>query len=293
MELKPPSAIKLSINLSRIIPLVIALTLIAPAVGILYSAPRAGTFDNVTSRGTIRIGLPYNKVPQGFVDKQGNWVGFEIDLAENLAKRLNLELEKVKVNDKTWGPLLSTDRIDLAMCRIRHNRSLEGDFDFSTPYFFDSLRIMIRKGTIKSIKDFKDKKMASLQGSNPEKEAMELLRRLGDENAEKNVVSYPDRPSCFLALGKEKVSGWLDMGLILLEYSSRSPNRFDLLDLDSGRQSIAAALRENDSTWRDLINFTIQDMVADGSIDRLLKKWFGKDGPYTFSYKESLDIWPE
>jgi polar amino acid transport system substrate-binding protein len=262
-------------------------------MGFWSHAPCSGTFQRVTSTGVMRIGLPYNKIPQGFVDKQGNWVGFEVDFAQELARRLNLELEKVKVNDKTWGPLLSSGRIDAALCRIRHNRSLEGDFDFSSPYFFDSLRIMVRKGAAKSVKDLKQAKVAAIQGSVPEKVAMKILRDLGDENAEKNVVSYPDRPSCFIALGKEKVSGWLDSGLVLLEYSSRSPNRFELLEVGSGQQAIAAALPENDSSWRDLINFTIQDMIADGSVGRLLKKWFSKDGPYPFTFNASFDIWPE
>lgn len=253
----------------------------------------AGTLEKVTSSGTIRIGLPYNKIPQGFMDKQGNWVGFEVDFAEELAKRLNLKLAKVKVNDRTWGPLLSSEQIDAAFCRIHHNRSLEGDFDFSAPYFYDSLRIMIRKGSFKSIDDLKGQKISAVQGSVSEKEAMKTLRQLGDENAEKNVVSYPDRPSCFLALGKEKVSGWLDSGLVLLEYSARSPNRFDLLKLDPARQAIAVALRENESEWRDLINFTIQDIVADGTYKKLVSKWFGKDGPYPFSFEGSLDVWPE
>ncbi len=271
-----------------------ALIIIAPlCFFVLSNLCLAGTVEKVTSSGTIRVGLPYNKIPQGFMDKQGNWVGFEVDFAEELAKRLNLELAKVKVNDRTWGPLLSSGRIDAALCRIHHNRALEGDFDFSVAYFYDSLRIMIRKGSLKSTDDLKGQKISAVQGSVSEKEAMKTLRRLGDENAEKNVVSYPDRPSCFLALGKEKVSGWLDSGLVLLEYAARSPNRFDLLKLEPDRQAIAAALRENDSAWRDLINFTIQDIVADGTYKKLISKWFGKDGPYSFSFDGSLDIWPE
>ena len=51
-----------------------------------------------------------------------------------------------------------------------------------------------------------------------EKAAMRLLVEAGDEAAEKNVVSYPDRAACFLALGKDKVSGCRCRGV----YSGRS-----------------------------------------------------------------------
>jgi polar amino acid transport system substrate-binding protein len=243
--------------------------------------------------GTVRLGLPYNRVPQGFLKPTGEWVGFEVDLGTEIAKHMNLKLEVVKVNDKTWPTMLAEGRIDAALCRIRHTRSQEGEYDFSVPYFFDSLCALIPKGGFKTPSDLKGHKVAAVQGSSAEKTAMRLLKESGDDSSEKNVVSYPDRPSCFMALGREKVSAWVDSGLVLLEYASRSSGRFELMPASPAAEEIAAAVPQDDSAWRDLINFTIQDMAADGSLRKVYDQWFGPDTPYPFPSRRSIEIWSE
>lgn len=249
--------------------------------------------DRVTKTGTVRIGIPYNLTPQGFLKPTGEWTGFEVDLASELARHMNLKLEAVKVTESTWGPLMSRGGIDAAFCRIRHTRSLEKDFDFSVAYFFDSGKVMVAKGVFKKVSDLKGNKLAAVQGSSAERAAMNLLKSVGDERAESNVVSFPDRASCFMALGRGKVSGWLDSGLTLLEYGSKHPGRFELIDASDSVEPLAVALPSDDSGWRDLVNFTIQDMAADGSFDKIYDQWFGLQTLHPFPKKRPIEIWPE
>jgi polar amino acid transport system substrate-binding protein len=272
----------------------IAVALALVTLWIIPVTGRAGpVFDRVMKSGTLRLGVPYNVVPHGFLKKSGEWAGFEVDLSVELAKHMDLKLQQVKVTNKTWGPMLSKGQIDAAVCRIRHTRSRESEFDFSVPYFFDTKQILIRNGTIKGTQALKGHKIAALQGSASEKAAMRLLREAGDEAAEQNVVSFPDRPSCFLALGQEKVSGWIDSGIILLEYASRNPGRFELIDASDMVEAVAVALPQNDSAWRDMINFAIQDMAMDGTLQKIYVKWFGPKTPYPLPQKRTIEIWPE
>lgn len=255
---------------------------------------RAGIIlDRVTKAGTVRIGVPYNITPQGFIKPSGEWVGFEVDLASELARHMNLKLEAVKVNEKTWGPMLSRGNIDAAFCRIKHTRSLDNDFDFSVAYFHDVQQIITLKGSVKKAADLKGHKIAVVQGSSAERAAMSLLKKMGDDQAETNVVSYPDRPSCFMALGRAKATGWMDSGLTLLEYGSKHPGRFELIDASDLTEPLAVAVQSDDSAWRDFVNFTIQDMAADGSFDKIYDHWFGPQTPYPFPKKRLIEIWPE
>lgn len=249
--------------------------------------------DRVMKSASVRLGLPYNIVPQGFLDSHGQWTGFEVDFGTELAKHMNVKLEKVKVTGSTWGNMLRTGRIDAAICRIRHARSLEAEFDFSVAYFFDTRKILVLKGTAKKAEDLKGQKLATVQGTGYEKTAMSLLRALGDESAEANVVSHPDRPSCFLALGQKKVAGWLDSGVILLEYASRNAGRFELIGVSEAAEPLAVALPQNDSAWRDQINFAIQDMAVDGSLQRIYDKWFGPESQYPFPRAGTIETWAE
>jgi len=272
----------------------ILLVVILAALFFVPGEAQSGAVCNrVLKNGSVRIGVPYNRVPQGFLKPTGEWVGFEVDFAEELAKRMNLKLERVKVSEKTWGPMLLKGGIDAALCRITHRRSLEGEFDFSVPYFFDSPHILAQKGAFKNAAELKGNKIAAVQGSPSEKTAMSVLRQAGDEMSERNVQSFPDRPTCFLAMGRDKIAGWLDSGMVLLEYACKSPGRFELIPVSDGVEEVAVALPQDDSAWRDLINFSIQDMVADGSFKRIYDQWFGPDSPYAFPLRRSIDKWPE
>ncbi len=250
-------------------------------------------FDKVVKSGKLSLGMPFNLHPQGFIDEQGTWKGFEVDLGNEMARHMNLTIEPVKVNGTTWGQMLSSGRIQAALCRIRHTRSLESSFDFSVPYFFDSLSILATKGSFKQIGDLKDNKITAVQGTLAEKEAMRILRRAEDPQAEKNVVSYPDRASCFGALGKGKVKAWIDSGMILLEYAAKAPERLELIRASDALEEVGVALPQDDSAWRNLVNFTIQDMAKDGSLKRIYDKWFGPKTPYAFPMGRSIEIWPE
>ena len=154
---------------------------IVASIGLGSDCARGGTvFDRVSKAGVVRIGIPHNLTPQGFLDPSGEWVGFEVDFASELARHMNLKLEKVKVTDKNWGSMLSRGLIDAALCRIRHTRSLEAAFDFSVPYFFDSQQVLVLKGAFKNASDLKGKQVAAVQGSSAEKTTMRLLREAGD-----------------------------------------------------------------------------------------------------------------
>ena len=186
--------------------LVTAVAMVAMLVP--WSTAQCGAvFDRVMKSGNVRLGVPYNRIPQGFLKPSGEWSGFELDLAKEMAKHMNLKLEMVKVNEQTWGPMLSRGRIDAALCRITHRRSLENAFDFSVPYFFDALNILVLKGTFKSTGDLKGNKIAAVQGSPSEKVAMRLLKEAGDQAAEKNVSLFPRPTHMLYGTGTRQSSG--------------------------------------------------------------------------------------
>ena len=149
------------------------------------------------------------------------------------------------------------------------------------------------KGYFKTAADLAGKKIAVVQGTPYEKAAIAILKQAGDEKAEQNVVLYPDAPTCFMAVGQEKVAGWLDSGMTLLEYSSQSPRRFERITASGAVGEVAVAVPKNDSAFRSLIDSAIQDMVADGSFTKVYDKWFGPETPYSILIMRPVNIWPD
>jgi polar amino acid transport system substrate-binding protein len=51
-------------------------------------------------------------------------------------------------------------------------------------------------------------------------------------------------------------------------------------------------LPEDDSDWRDAVNFALQDMWNDGTYMQIYNKWYGPDTPYYFPMTEKIEMWP-
>ncbi len=256
------------------------------------------TYDKVNKDGVVRVGMMYNSIPAAYFNDKNEWVGFDVDTAEEVVKRIGasmgkqLKVERVKVNNISRISMLTSGMIDMSVANMTHKRERDKTIDFSITYFFDGQKILAKKGKFKALKDFKGKKLASQQGTTSEKNAMELLKKLGDPNYQKNVISFQDEPSCFLALQQDKVAGWTTDSTILLGYAAKDPGKYELVGDFFSSEPYGMGVVQDDSAWRDAINFALQDMWADGTYKKIYDKWYGPSTPYSFPLTEKIEMWP-
>jgi len=255
-------------------------------------------YDRVKETGVARVGLMYNSIPAAYFNDKNEWVGFDVDIAEEVVKRIGgymgkeLKLERVKLNNKTRISFLTSGRIDMSIANMTHKRERDRTIDFSITYFFDGQKVLAKKGKYTKLEDFVGKRLASMQGTTSEKNAINLLKRLGDKEAEKHVISFQDEPSCFLALQQGKVAGWTTDSTILLGYAAKEPGQYELVGEFFSDEPYGIGVPEDESTWRDSINFALQDMWQDGAYMKIYDKWYGSDTPYYFPMTEKIEMWP-
>ncbi|MCU0576349.1 MAG: transporter substrate-binding domain-containing protein [Desulfobacterota bacterium] len=273
--------------------------MVALVLMVLAGPASAGAiYDKIGKAGVVRVGMMYNSIPAAYFNENNEWVGFDVDIAEEVVKRIGvsmgkeLKAERVKVNNKTRISFLTSDQIDMSVANMTHKRERDKTIDFSITYFFDGQKILAKKGKFKDLKDFKGKKLASQQGTTSEKNAMELLKKLGDPNYMKNVISFQDEPSCFLALQQGKVAGWTTDSTILLGYAAKEPGKYELVGDFFSSEPYGIGVPQGDSDWRDAINFALQDMWADGTYKKIYDKWYGPKTPYYFPLTEEIEMWP-
>jgi polar amino acid transport system substrate-binding protein len=82
--------------------------------------------DIVKERGVLRAGIRTDNPPHGFITQDGHWVGFDVDIAEAVAKELGVKLEKVKVDELTRISYLQTGQIDIAGARQKRTLTASG-----------------------------------------------------------------------------------------------------------------------------------------------------------------------
>ena len=128
---------------------------------------QASTAAIVTQRGKIRIGVRRDVPPFGFVDGNGQLLGFDIDLAREFAQRWlnNPEaVEFVIVSAADRIPRLTAGDVDLLLAAMPHKRERDALIDFSDPYFVDGQTLLVHADSgMTTLADLRDKKVAAIQ----------------------------------------------------------------------------------------------------------------------------------
>jgi polar amino acid transport system substrate-binding protein len=253
-------------------------------------AQTATTLDEVKKRGTLRVGVRQDVPGFGIVDEKGNTVGFDIDLATELAKRLGVKIETMPVTAATRIPLLQQSRIDLIAAALTHYRDRDKVIDFSIGYFWTGQKVMAKKASnIASIADLTGKRVGTTVGAL-------ALKNLAKAQPKAVGQTFEGYPEAFLAMERGLVDAVVADIIILagLRAKTAKPDDYVIIGESLGGGDYALGVRENDSKWRDEINFMLQDMWRDGTWDQIYAKWIGPGTPLNLAKSEvgfSMELW--
>ena len=178
--------------ITSILALLLSLTLISPALGgdLQRQLAQESTVAQAVKRGSLKVGLDIF-VPWAMKDKKGNLVGFEVDVAKELAKDMGLEIELVPTKWDGIIPALLTGKFDVIIggMGITPKRALQ--VNFSVPYEYSGMGIVAHKKKapgFSSLEDFNksDVEIAVKLGTTAEAAAKKMmpqakLRRFQDE----------------------------------------------------------------------------------------------------------------
>jgi len=109
--------------------------------------PEINTLDKIQKRGKLVIGVKDNLYPLGFRDRSGNLAGLEIDIARELAKELNFQVEFVPLKNRDRLTALQNNQVDLAIAQVTVTTNRSRLIDFSLPYYTDSTIAVAKRGT--------------------------------------------------------------------------------------------------------------------------------------------------
>jgi len=128
--------------------LVILLVLFA-AASIAFAGP---VYDRVNGAGVVQVGLMYNSIPAAYFNDKNEWVGFDVDIAEEVVKRIggymgkDLKLERVKLNNKTRISFLTSGRIDMSIANMTPSGNGTGRSIFPSPIFLTARKSWRKRG---------------------------------------------------------------------------------------------------------------------------------------------------
>jgi polar amino acid transport system substrate-binding protein len=252
--------------------------------------PGMSTLDAVREKGVLVAGVKDSVVPFGYVDeKSGELVGFDVDVCRYIADELGVKLELQPVTSSNRIPMLTEGKVDLLAATMTHKIERDEVIDFSVTYFMDGQRLLVAAdGPIKSYEDLAGKKVGSVKGSTSEKNIL-MVQPAAE------VISFEGYPEAFLALKQGKVVAVTTDSVILvgLKGSDPDPAKWEVAGDFFSSEPYAIGVRENDSKWRDFVNFTLMKMYKEGEWEKIYTKWLGPETNYYLPPTGwGIELWP-
>ncbi len=246
------------------------------------------TLDKIKNSGVFTIGVRNDSAPFAFINTQNERVGFSIDLAKIIHKKIEkklgkfIRLEMKETTPATRIPLLTSMAVDLIAETMTDTRTRRESVDFSLVFFFIGAQLMVKKGSpIKSAQDIAGKRIGTLQGSTNE-------RVLREKYPQAVLVTFPDQAAAFLALQQAKLDAYCNDGIQLwgLKNRSPSPDQWVVVGGFISYEPYGMAMRKNDSDFRQVVNVALMEAIESGEYFEIYDKWFGMKSAVPFPMDE-------
>lgn len=269
-------------KIRSVVLLLVALGLSVWGVG---HASAETTLEKIGRTGTLTIGTRTGSPPFAYVNKQNEWVGFSIDLVEQLvlpavSKKVGkpVKLEKKESTPATRIPLISSGAVDLIAGTMTDTRPRRDSLDFSLTFFVTGAQFLVKKGSpIRGIKDIAGKRVGAQQGSTNAK----IIR---EQVPTAQLREFPDQPSGFQALAQGLVDTYTNDGIQLagLRAKAASPGDWEIVGDFYSYEPYGMAMRKGDSDFRAIVNNGLMEGIDSGKFFEIYEKWFGPNSelPY-------------
>jgi len=206
--------------------------------------------------------------PFEFQDKDGKYVGFDMDLIAAIAKAAGFEYEIKSMNfDGVLGAVQSGN-VDAAISAITIKPERAKKFDFSEPYFEADQSIAVKKenDSIKTIEDLKGKVIAVQIGTTGAIEAEKIKGA--------TVKTFNNIPEAFLELQNGGADAVMNDIPVTAEYIKKNPNVKVAFMVPTG-EKYGIGVNKGNKELLEKINQGLKAVKENGEYDKIYEKWFG------------------
>ncbi len=221
---------------------------------------------------TFTVGFDKGFPPYGY-EENGEYVGFDLDLAAEVCARNGWELIKQPINWDAKDTELGSGAIDCIWNGFTIN-GREDQYTWTEAYVDNSQVFVVKADSgIKTFADLKDKDVLVQAASSAltalkDKANKELLDSFG------NLDEVPEYNTAFLNL--EAGSGEaiaMDIGVAKFQVESRGKDQFIILEEPLSTEQYGIGFKKGNEELRDKVQTTLKDMVSDGKFAEIAEKY--------------------
>lgn len=216
----------------------------------------------------IRVAIDPTFPPMEFM-QDNQRTGFDVDLADALAKKMGRPLAYTDMDFKAMVPSVLAGRQDIVLSAIYITDERKKVVDFTDAYFTAGLVVMVKNGeqSIKSPKDLAGKRVAVQVGT-------KSVKVMNDEYPTAKLVEVEKNEEMFNSLEAGRADAVVTGKPAALLYS-KTRGTTQVLSEPLTREDYGIAVSKRQPELRQQLNDALKAVKADGTYDALLKKWFG------------------
>ena len=246
-----------------------SLAIVLLSLGFLNVA-MADKFQDILSKGVIRIGVPLDVPPFGSQNVNRVAEGFDVDMADMVAKALGVKLEITQITGANRLPFLLTDKVDVVISVMGATPERAKQIMFTAPYANTSLAVYGPKNiTVKSAAELGTYRVAAAKGTTQE-------LALSTANPRANMMRTEDDATAAAAYLSGQAQLFSTNSIVAIDLAKKNPNKeFDLkFNIRNSPAHMGVKMGEHNLVrWLDtFIFFNTQNT----ELDKLHQKWLGR-----------------
>ncbi|MGH4021616.1 MAG: glutamate ABC transporter substrate-binding protein [Pseudonocardiaceae bacterium] len=250
----------------------------APSVAENVTVEGSPTFDRMTQRGTVIIGVKNDQPNLGYLNPTTNdYEGFDIEIARLVAAELGFdpatEIEYQAIPSASREQAIINGQVDYYVGTYTINDARKEQISFAGPYFVAGQDLLVRADddSITGPETLRGKRVCSVTGSTP-------IQRVRDQGLTDQIVEFQNYSQCVDQLLAGQVDAVTTDDAILKGYAAQDPDNLEVVGKTFSEEPYGVGLPREDSALRDRVNDILESAARDGTWQRIYDSTLGASG---------------
>ena len=246
----------------------------------LASNPTVDNWDKYQQQKSITVGFDNTFVPMGFEEKNGNYAGFDIELAQYVSKKLGITVKFQPIDWDMKETELENGTIDAIWNGYSATDERREKVAFTIPYMQNTQILVVKKTSgIHSVEDMTGKVLGAQNGSSGMLDFEEHPEVLKNRVKGGDADQYQSVNEAIIDLKNDRIDALL-IDRVYADYyltTEGIANEYDTIPSGFESESFAVGVRPADKKLLEALNEAFKELYQEGIFQQISQKWFGED----------------
>lgn len=246
----------------------------------LASNPKVDNWDKYQQQKSITVGFDNTFVPMGFEEKNGNYAGFDIELAKYVSKKLGITVHFQPIDWDMKETELQNGTIDAIWNGYSATEERREKVAFTIPYMQNTQILVVKKASgIQSVEDMTGKVLGAQNGSSGMLDFEEHPEVLKNRVKGGDADQYQSVNEAIIDLKNDRIDALL-IDRVYADYyltTEGIADEYDTIPSGFESESFAVGVRPADKKLLEALNQAFKELYQEGIFQQISQKWFGED----------------